>query len=226
MAKLGKLLERLDKEHLPVHITPATRLMVNAVSRALPFPSSVVFRQLLNPRLSDSMLRLLGKHVEQFEPLLHNTVNATAITGANNPQAIPDKIRLNLVVNLLPGYTPDDAFAEMREFIGEDFELKVIDTSFYEPAPAEPDMGLFNTLKDILLEADPGARPSPLLLTAPTDGRFFSRLGIQTYGFLPMQLPKDLRFWELIHAADERIPVEALTFGADAIYKLLQRFGK
>ena len=59
-----------------------------------------------------------------------------------------------------------------------------------------------------------------------TDGRFFSRLGIQTYGFLPMQLPDDWNFIESIHAADERIPVEAVAFGADAIYRALQRFGE
>lgn len=28
------------------------------------------------------------------------------------------------------------------------------------------------------------------------------------------------------HVADERIPVEALAFGTDAIYKALQRFGE
>lgn len=65
----------------------------------------------------------------------------------------------------------------------------------------------------------------PLLFPAPTDGRTFSQLGIQTYGFLPMSLPRDFDFWQTTHAANERIPVEALTFGAAGIYKLLQRFG-
>jgi len=56
-------------------------------------------------------------------------------------------------------------------------------------------------------------------------GRLFARLGIQTYGFLPMQLPKDMQFTKLIHAADERIPVEAIGFGTDAIYRVLERYG-
>jgi acetylornithine deacetylase/succinyl-diaminopimelate desuccinylase-like protein len=62
-------------------------------------------------------------------------------------------------------------------------------------------------------------------MPAFTDARFFSRLGIQTYGFLPMKLPAGFNFNETIHAADERIPTEALSFGADAIYKALQHFG-
>jgi acetylornithine deacetylase/succinyl-diaminopimelate desuccinylase-like protein len=77
-------------------------------------------------------------------------------------------------------------------------------------------MGLFDTLAGI---------PVPLLLSGTTDGRLFSRLGIQTYGFLPTPLPKNFSFTQTIHAADERIPVAAVGFGTDAIYELLQRFG-
>ena len=86
-------------------------------------------------------------------------------------------------------------------------------------------MGLFDTLSAILCEMDPDGMPGPLLLSGVTDARHFARLGIQTYGFTPMKIPPDWEFWSLAHAADERIPVEALTFGFEAIYKLLQRFG-
>jgi acetylornithine deacetylase/succinyl-diaminopimelate desuccinylase-like protein len=86
-------------------------------------------------------------------------------------------------------------------------------------------MGLFDTLAGILREADPGGTPMPMLLAAVTDGRHFARLGIQTYGFTPMTLPAGFDFKQVVHAADERIPVEALDFGTNAIYKALQRFG-
>ena len=85
-------------------------------------------------------------------------------------------------------------------------------------------MGLFDTLGTILREADPDGIPVPVLLAGVTDGRFFARLGIQTYGFLPMQLPPNFNFSATIHAADERIPVEALEFGTAQIVKALQRF--
>ncbi len=110
---------------------------------------------------------------------------------------------------------------ELRKVVGGDVELELIR---YGPGPAEPGMGLFDTLAGVLSEADPGGIPVPLLISATTDARFFSRLGIQTYGFTPMKLPEDFGFFQTIHAADERIPVEALDFGTDAIYKLLQRY--
>ena len=224
MAKLGQILHKLEHKHMPVHITTATRQMIQTMSKALPFPSNMVLRQLLNPKMSDIVLRLLGKQVEQFEPLLHNTVNATAIIGADNYHRIPDRISLQLVCTALPGFTPNDVISELRSFAGEDAELEVVDTTFYEPVSAEPDMGLFDTLAGILLEAEPDGIPVPLLLPSPTDGRFFSRLGIQTYGFLPMNLPPDFSFWLMTHGADERVPVKALTFGTDAIYKVMERF--
>ena len=87
-------------------------------------------------------------------------------------------------------------------------------------------MGLYDTLVDILREADPEGTPGPLLMAGATDARHFSRLGIQTYGFTPMKMPPGFDFWKLAHGADERIPVEALDFGIEAIYKLLQRFGE
>jgi acetylornithine deacetylase/succinyl-diaminopimelate desuccinylase-like protein len=57
------------------------------------------------------------------------------------------------------------------------------------------------------------------LFPAITDARFFSRLGIQTYGILQMKLHAGFNFSQTIHAADERIPAGALSFGADAIDK-------
>lgn len=95
----------------------------------------------------------------------------------------------------------------------------------HDPVAAEPDLALFDMLAGVLAELDPQARAIPMLLPGITDGRFFSRLGIQTYGFLPMQLPPDLPFMQLIHAKDERLPAAALEFGTTAIGRVLERIG-
>ena len=76
----------------------------------------------------------------------------------------------------------------------------------------------------MIRELDPEGIPVPLLQIGVTDGRFFSQAGVQTYGFLPMRLPEDFEFTKLIHAADERIPVDALEFGAEAVWRAIQRF--
>jgi acetylornithine deacetylase/succinyl-diaminopimelate desuccinylase-like protein len=223
MAQLGRLLQRLDRRRLPVHITPVARRMFEPIAAALPWPTSAIIRQLLKPARTDAMLRLLGPRGQVFDPLLHNTVNPTIVRGGDKINVIPSEIVLDLDGRLLPGYGPADMLAELRAVAGREVELAV---SLYEPGPAEPDLGLFDTLADILRAADPTGTPVPLLLSGVTDGRFFARLGIQTYGFLPMNLPSDFNFAQTIHAADERIPVAALDFGTNAIAAALQRFGE
>jgi acetylornithine deacetylase/succinyl-diaminopimelate desuccinylase-like protein len=40
-----------------------------------------------------------------------------------------------------------------------------------------------------------------------------------------VRLPEDFSFMQTIHAANERIPIEAMQAGTDAVYQALQRFG-
>ena len=222
MAMLARLLKRLDRRRLPVHVTPVARQFFETMAAASPFPTGTILRGLLNPRLTDRTLGLLGSKGRAFDPLLHNTVAATIVRGGEKINVIPSEVTVELDGRLLPGYTPTDLIAELRRLVGDDIEFEVIR---HDPGSAEPDMGLFETLAGILREADPDSLPVPLLLPAVTDARFFSRLGVQTFGFLPMKLPADFNFIQTIHAADERIPAEALSFGAGTIYKALQRFG-
>ncbi len=222
MAKLGQVLQRLDKSRLPVHITPAARKMFEIISSSLPSVQGFVLRQLLNPVLTDNVLKLMGEHKLNFEPLFHNTVNATIVRGGEKINVIPSKIVFEMDGRLLPGFTPDDMIAELSPILGDDVDLEIV---WYDPGPAEPDMGLFTILANVLQEADPVGISLPMLLPAVTDARHFSRLGIQTYGFTPMKLPEGFKFFDLAHAADERLPVEAVEYGTNAIYSVLQRFG-
>lgn len=220
MAKLGRVLKTLDQKSLPMHVTEEARMMFDSITAVLPTVPKLMLGQLTNPLLSRRLFKLLGDTGNSMRALLHNTVSPTIVTGGDKINVIPSEIVLNLDGRLLPGFTPDDMIAELHQLIGNDVEITV---QHFDPGPAKPNMAKFDTLATILREADPDGTPVPLLLTGVTDARFFSQLGIQTYGFLPMQLPSDFKFTETIHAANERIPVEALQFGTDAIYKALQR---
>lgn len=220
MAKLAGFLQGLNRHRFPVHVTPVARLMFSKIAAELGGMNGLVIGQLLNPVLTDPVLALLGERGSLFSPLFHNTVSPTILHASQKINVIPSEASVELDGRLLPGYQPEDLTAEIRRFAGEEVEIELVR---HDSCPAEPDMGLFDQLTSILREADPEGVPIPLLLSAVTDGRFFSRLGIQTYGFLPMQLPEDFNFSQTIHAANERIPAEAIEFGASAIVKALQR---
>jgi acetylornithine deacetylase/succinyl-diaminopimelate desuccinylase-like protein len=229
MASLGRALRALDRRHLPVRVTPVARQMIETIAGALRPPSSWILRSLLNPRRADGVLTLMGERGRMFSPLLRNTVNATIVRGGEKINVIPSEIVLEMDGRLLPGCSPGDLIAELRQILGpavvldEGGELGVVRL---DPGPAAPDMGMFELLAGILRDADPAGIPVPYLMPGATDGRFFARLGIQTYGFLPMRLPEGMNFSRLVHAADERIPADAVEFGTRAILEALRRFGR
>ncbi|HEU0303347.1 MAG TPA: hypothetical protein VFR32_02075, partial [Gaiellaceae bacterium] len=112
--------------------------------------------------------------------------------------------------------------AELRAIVGDDIELEVLRHD--EEGPADPDMTFFDELAGVLRELDPEGIPIPMLLPAVTDARHLSPLGIQTYGFMPLRLPQDFPLATLAHAADERVPADAVRFGAEAIFRAVQRY--
>jgi acetylornithine deacetylase/succinyl-diaminopimelate desuccinylase-like protein len=221
MAKLGRALRLLDERRLPYHLTPVVRMMMESIAKALGGVSGLVIRQLTNPLLADTLVKSLGARASMFAPLLHNTVSPTMLHASDKVNVIPSEVELGLDGRLLPGFKPEDMRRELHELLGDDFDLEIV---MFDPGPAEPNLGLFEALGAVLHELDPEGVAVPLVLSGVTDARFFSKLGIQTYGFIPLKLPDDFNFSRTIHAADERVPVDALEFGVQAIFKALQRF--
>lgn len=221
MYKMGKLLSILSSQRLPVHITPPARQMIEAIASNLGGVSGKVLGQLLNPLFTDRILDLLGERGRIFGPLLRHSVSPTILHASSKINVIPGEVSVDLDGRMLPGYKPDDFVHEVQQICPSGVILEMLD---FSPGPENHDLDLFGPLSDILRQLDPTGIPIPLLLSGVTDARFFARLGIQTYGFLPLQLPDNFNFSSVIHAADERVPAAALDFGARGVFEVLRRF--
>lgn len=221
MSKLGKFLTTLDQKRLPVHITPVVEQMLSGMLAALPASMSHGVQGLLDPTTTDATLDGMGSIGMLLDPLLHNTVSPTIVEGGHAINVIPSEITLKLDGRLLPGFTPDDGIQELRALVGDDVQLDVLR---YDSYPTQIDLSLYETLAGIMREADPEGTPVPYVLTGVTDGRHFAQLGIQNYGFTPLKLPDDDSLVRTVHDSDERVPVDAMDFGADCTYKLIQRY--
>jgi acetylornithine deacetylase/succinyl-diaminopimelate desuccinylase-like protein len=221
MARLGRLLAKLDEQRLPVHVTQVPEAMVKALASALGEHGDELAKAVLDPERTDQTLDALGEQGELLDAMLHNTVNATIVRGGDKVNVIPSEIVLQLDGRLLPGQTDEDMFRELRELTGDD-ELEF--EAVLDPGPETADLSQFALLAEVLERADPGTVAVPMLLPGVTDGRLFARLGIQTYGFLPMRLTPEMNFTKLIHAADERVPAEEIRWGADRIREVIERY--
>jgi acetylornithine deacetylase/succinyl-diaminopimelate desuccinylase-like protein len=221
-AKLGKMLVALDRKRMPVHLVPATRMMIEGMADHTTGMVRGALRSLLDPRRAGTVLRLLDSRLGALQPLFRNTVSVTVIHGGDKPNVIPAEIEVILDGRMLPGSTPAQMLAELRAIVGPEPEITYrVDA---EPGPDEPDLGLFDLLAAAVRAAQPDAVPVPFLMPAVTDGRWFARLGIQPYGFTPLPLPAGFDFQSVVHAADERVPAAAIERGAGIVYDLLTRY--
>lgn len=221
MGRLGRVLGRLDRGRLPVHVTPVARAWIEAMAEALPGPQGLFLRSLLEPRIADVALRAPSERLRPLDRALRNTVSATIVRGGEKINVIPSEVELELDGRTLPGFGASELIAEVRALTGPDLELQVVQ---HDVTPADADLSVLPLLSAVLRELDPDGVPVPMLQIGVTDGRYFARIGIQTYGYLPLNLPDGFEFTKLIHAADERVPAESIRFGAEAIGRVLERY--
>ena len=205
-----------------MHVVPATRLMLEAMTEHTTGAVRTALRGLLEPRTAGITLRALRSRLGVLEPLLRNTVSATVLRGGDKHNVIPAEIEVILDGRMLPGLTPDLMAAELRAIVGPEPEITY--TVDGADAASEPDLGLFELLAQLLREHDPTGVPVPFLLPAVTDGRWFAQLGIQPYGYTPLMLPHEFEFQSVVHAANERVPVDAIRTGSAILNDLLMRY--
>lgn len=220
IAKLGTFIKRANDTRLPVHITECIRNMINIMAETASGDIKLALKKLLTEGKTDEAIEELGDDGKFFEPLLHNTINPTIIQGGKQTNVIPNEAVIYMDGRMLPGMTKEQFIDEIKELSG-DAEISILQ---YDKGADDIDMKMFGTLSKIIIEKDTEGIPLPMMVTGVTDGRFLYKLGIQSYGFTPMLLEKNFDFLGMMHSENERIPIEALKFGTEAIYELLQRF--
>gem|GEM_PF-5410800 len=102
---------------------------------------------------------------------------------------VPGEVSVDLDGRILPTFTPEALISELTAMARVDSGA-AFEVLNHDAGPEKPDLSLFETLEAVLKEVDPDGLPVPMLMPAATDGRLFARLGIQTYGVLPMRLPQ------------------------------------
>jgi acetylornithine deacetylase/succinyl-diaminopimelate desuccinylase-like protein len=80
---------------------------------------------------------------------------------------------------------------------------------------------MFTALAESVRALDPSITVVPYLSTGATDSARLRRWGVPCYGILPFPLAQDDE--ERMHAADERVPLDALRFGTELIYGAVAR---
>jgi acetylornithine deacetylase/succinyl-diaminopimelate desuccinylase-like protein len=123
----------------------------------------------------------------------------------------------------LPGQTQAAFLRELQEVLGHECELEVMHS--LPPVVTTPkESALYDTLLSVMHDVEPETPVVPYMLPGFTDAKAFTRLGARWYGFAPVKLPPEIKFADLFHGHNERIPVDGLAWGTNVLSDVLVRF--
>jgi acetylornithine deacetylase/succinyl-diaminopimelate desuccinylase-like protein len=203
---------RLGRHRFPIVRTDAVEQFLEAVAEETGYSFDWS-----SPDL-DGAVGKLGAIAKIIGATLRDTANPTMLKAGYKANVIPATAEAVVDCRVLPGRLP--AFErEVDELIGPNVTREwIVDLPSYETTF---DGELLDAMNAALLTADPGARTVPYMMSGGTDAKAFALLGIRCFGFVPLRLPPDLDFASLFHGVDERVPVDALTFGVEVLEHFL-----
>jgi acetylornithine deacetylase/succinyl-diaminopimelate desuccinylase-like protein len=152
--------------------------------------------------------------VEVVEPLLGLTVSPTMARGSEKRNVVPAVCEITLDVRLLPGQTPEEAEALLRDRLGPgDYELVNIERQGGTRSPAGG--LLWDAVDAFVAREEPGAAVAPACVAGFTDSHWLREAyGTVAYGFFPARAMDPAVAGRLVHSANERVPVADLELGA------------
>lgn len=203
---LARSLSALADHTWPESLGPSMQLLMERV-RELSGASSVA-----------EVLEHFGPAARMIGAGTRNTTNATIVEAGYKHNVVPAEAIAYVDGRFLPG--EQDAFqAEVQRIVGEKVEVS---PHVLQPALEYAFGGdLVDAMTVSLHAEDPDAVIAPYLMSGGTDAKGWDRLGITCYGFAPLRLPDDLDFTALFHGIDERVPIDALEFGARVFDRFL-----
>jgi len=213
VTRLAEAVAALGRKEWPIALTGTTTALLAEVARILDVDVEQV--------APDELVLRTGTARGFIRGSLRTTTNPTMLSAGYKHNVVPDTAEARVDIRCLPG-REDEVLAEVQALVGDDVEIVTehrdvgLETPFAGP--------LVEAVKVTLERHDPGAPVLPYLLSGGTDNKALSLLGIAGYGFAPLRLPEDMDFPAMFHGVDERVPLEALTFGSRVLRDLLSTY--
>jgi acetylornithine deacetylase/succinyl-diaminopimelate desuccinylase-like protein len=210
VSRLAAAVARIGAHEWPVQLTPTMQTLLASVAELVGTEAT--------PENAESLIEEFGPAARMIGATLRHVTNPTMLGGGYKVNVIPTEATAHVDGRFLPGYE-DEFFAELARLCGEGIDIDFV--SRQRPWETPYEGSVVDAMTRSLLAEDPEAAVAPYLMSAGTDAKHFTKLGIRTFGFAPLRLPEDLDFTGLFHGVDERVPVDALEFGARVVDRFL-----
>ncbi|GAB7006710.1 M20/M25/M40 family metallo-hydrolase [Nocardioides sp. AN3] len=211
VTRLAAAVARIGAHPWPVQLTPTMQTLLAAVAELAGTEAT--------PENAEALVEEFGPAARMIGATLRHVANPTMLGAGYKVNVIPTEATAHVDGRFLPGYE-DEFFATLTELCGDGVDLDFVTNQRSWETPYD-DTPISDAITRSLLAEDPDAIVAPYLMSAGTDAKHFSKLGIRTYGFAPLRLPEDLDFTGLFHGVDERVPIDGLEFGARVFDRFL-----
>ena len=211
VVRLARAVSAVGSHRFPVVRTPALQrfLDVFGEARGLAFTDE---------SLADD-LASLGFVASLVGATTRNTATPTVLSAGEKTNIIPAEASARLDIRILPGQ--DEQLRQgLRDLAGDGVDVR--EGRWWSATEAPLDASIIDVLQDAITAHDPDGIVVPYLLPASTDNKHFAKLDIHGYGFVPLRVPADFDVFAQFHAADERVPVDALHFSARVTERILR----
>jgi len=210
IVRLARAISAIDEHRFPIEYIASVRALFDGITE--------ITGTGWDEQDIDSFLPLAGGARHFVSGTLRDSANLTMLSSGYKVNVIPQTAEAGFDCRFLPGHQ-DEVLALLDELSGEHVEVIIDHVGVSVDSPRETP--LVGAMTRAIEAEDPGSRVLPYCLSAGTDNKSLSALGIAGYGFAPLQLPADLDFAPLFHGVDERVPVDAVRFGARVLLRLL-----
>jgi acetylornithine deacetylase/succinyl-diaminopimelate desuccinylase-like protein len=162
----------------------------------------------------------IGERNPLVRAITTNTVSVTTARAGIKHNVIPARAEATLDCRLLPGADPEAFIEEVRRVIDDDrirIERDLVSSTPTSPTNTE----LMSVIEDVVHEHVEDAVVLPGISAGFTDSRVYRRLGVTSYGFIPILLePPEAA---TIHGHNERLSVENLRLGCQVLFEIVRR---
>lgn len=217
--RLVRALDRLSALSFPARLNGVTRAFFSGLVTALPADLSACVNRLEDPQAGPRCVETLSA-TPSFNAMLRTTCTPTMLQAGYKENVIPSEARANLNCRVLPDTGLDAFLAELRERVAD----PQVEISFARDpkAAAEPSPGgtpLYRAIETVARRMVPGVAVVPYMSPGGTDSQVLRLRGIAAYGLLPFPIEEeDLR---TMHANDEKIALDAFTWGNEMLYRVV-----
>jgi acetylornithine deacetylase/succinyl-diaminopimelate desuccinylase-like protein len=224
LAALARAAARVHEWKAPVKLNETTRLYF---ARLATIEKDTMMRramgQVSDPQASTAQINAAADVLTRdhlYNAVLRTGQSLTLVAGGIRSNVIPAEGRATFNVRVLPNDDVREIVREMQR-AGAESRVTFRLTGGAQPAPPPSPVtsALFRSMEVAAKAMEPRTTAIPFMSTGATDGAVLRAKGIPTYGILPMPLPMEdeLR----MHGDNERVPIGALGWAAEYLYRVL-----